>query len=498
MLFNSLQFMCFFPAVVAVYFVVPHRFRYIWLLAASYYFYMGWNAKYLLLILVSTAVTYLAGLLLQREQDGKNRVRVRKAVVASSLVINLGILAVFKYFNFFLENLNRVLHHLGAVALDKPFDLLLPVGISFYTFQALSYTIDVYRGEIRAERNPLRYALFVSFFPQLVAGPIERSRNLLVQLQKIHEKNLWDLKRIWQGVLFMLWGYFLKMVIADRASIFVDEVFGHYVIYGCMELLLAGWLFTVQLYCDFCSYSTIALGAARVMGISLMENFNTPYLACGIKDFWRRWHISLSSWMRDYVYIPLGGNRCSVGRKYVNLMVTFLVSGLWHGANWTFIVWGGIHGMLLVLESATADFRRKWLQRLEVNTECFSHRLLEIGITFLCVNFAWTIFRSATLTDAARYFFRMATHFDPWVLFSGELFMIGLNRAEMMILFLSIGLLFLMDLLRWHFGWTVVDFLERQNLWFVCLCVVGIFMSILVFGEYGAAFDAKQFIYFQF
>ena len=302
MQFNSVDFMIFFPAVVAVYFVIPRKLREYWLLIASYYFYMGWNAKYALLIGSSTAITYVSGLLLDRadhtkeERAGKLQ---KKLVLAACMAVNLGILAVFKYGNFAINSVNYILSKIHVSAVERRFDLLLPVGISFYTFQALGYIMDVYRNDVEVEKNPVRYALFVSFFPQLVAGPIERSKNLLNQMRSIDQIQVWDAKRVASGGIFMVWGLFMKMVIADRIAIPVDTVFN----------------------CDFGSYSMIAIGAAKVMGFQLMENFNTPYFAVGIRDFWGRWHISLSTWFRDYLYIPLGGNRRGKFRKAVNIMI---------------------------------------------------------------------------------------------------------------------------------------------------------------------------------
>lgn len=343
MLFNSFNFMFFFPLVVLVYFVIPKRGRYIWLLFSSYIFYMGWNPKYALLIAFSTVITYFGGILLERfndQADEKARSR-KKGILVATIFINIGILIYFKYFDFILQNINLLLESCGVTAFNKGFDIILPVGISFYTFQALGYIIDVYRGEIKAEKNILRYSLFVSFFPQLVAGPIERSKNLLRQIDNVENIGIWNYSRIKNGLILMLWGFFLKMVIADRAAILVDNVYDAYWMYGSIELILATVLFAIQIYCDFSSYSLIAIGAAKVMGFELMENFNTPYFSCSVKEFWSRWHISLSTWFRDYLYIPLGGNRCSKKKKYRNLMITFLVSGLWHGASWNYIFWGG-------------------------------------------------------------------------------------------------------------------------------------------------------------
>lgn len=306
MLFNSIDFLIFFPIVVFIYFIIPRKARYVWLLAASYYFYMGWNPRYAILIALSTVITYVSSIFIEKSQNAGNNI-TKNIWLAGSLVSNLGILFVYKYLTFFLDNLNAVISRFGLSTIDRQLDFLLPVGISFYTFQALSYTFDVYRGEIRAERNILKYALFVSFFPQLVAGPIERSANLLSQIQNVHKIEAWKYERIRNGLLLMMWGLFQKLVIADRAAILVDNVINNYVAYGFVELSLAVILFAVQVYCDFGGYTNIARGAAKVMGFELMNNFEQPYMAMNIKDFWRRWHISLTSWFTDYIYIPLGG-----------------------------------------------------------------------------------------------------------------------------------------------------------------------------------------------
>ena len=329
MLFNSIDFLFFFPIVVGILFILPRKLRCTWLLIASYYFYMSWNPKYALLIAFSTLVTYLSGIALERCRTNGHK----KIVVAVSLVSNLLILFVFKYANFTLHTITVLLGELGIQVADRQLDLLLPVGISFYTFQALSYTLDVYRGDIKAEKNIVRYALFVSFFPQLVAGPIERSGNLLKQIQSVNKINLWNYENIRNGLLLMFWGLFQKLVIADRASILVNQVYGNYADYGFVEIVIATVLFAFQIYCDFDGYTNVARGAARVMGISLMKNFRQPYLAWNIKEFWRRWHISLTSWFTDYLYIPLGGNRKGQLRKNINILIVFIVSGLWHGAS---------------------------------------------------------------------------------------------------------------------------------------------------------------------
>lgn len=492
MLFNSYDFMIFFPIVILIYFIVPRKARYIWLLVASYYFYMGWNPKYALLIAISTIITYMSGRLLDKAESH------RKWIVAGSFITNIGILVFFKYFDFLLGNLNAALGALGITALDKPFDVLLPVGISFYTFQALSYTMDVYRGEIPAEKNILRYALFVSFFPQLVAGPIERSKNLLSQVAHVEEINLWDYERVTRGFMLMLWGFFQKMVIADRVAILVDTVYDSYWMYGSIELILATVLFAVQIYCDFSSYSTIAIGAARVMGFRLMENFNTPYFARSIKEFWQRWHISLSTWFRDYLYIPLGGNRCSRLRRYFNLMVTFLVSGLWHGASWSFIAWGGLHGFYQIIVDILRPWKKKLIERYQMKAESFSYKLGQAFITFVLVDFAWIFFRMNSLKYSLQFIGRIFTQWDPWVLFDKSLYNLGLSQQEMSIAFFAVMILILIDLVHYLRGKALDEALAGQCLWFRWGALLFLLSYIIVFGIYGPAFEAKQFIYFQF
>lgn len=347
MLFNSLHFLIFFPIVILLYFIIPQKVRYIWLLAASYYFYMCWNAKYILLIIFSTLVTYISGLLIERVKRSKwNKERIyrwKKIFVAFSFATNLSVLFFFKYFDFAFDNISALCLRAG-IELHKPeFDILLPVGISFFIFQCLSYTMDVYRGEIYAEKNILKYALFISFFPQLVAGPIERSKNLLKQ---INIPTNFHVESARHGLLTMVYGLILKMVIADRIASIIDPILSHYNSYNGMMLLMCIVLFAFQIYCDFHGYTQIAIGSAEVLGFHLQENFNAPYLASNIKDFWRRWHISLTSWFTDYLYIPLGGNRKGRLRKYMNTLIVFLSSGLWHGAAWGYIVWGGVTGVI--------------------------------------------------------------------------------------------------------------------------------------------------------
>ncbi|MFR4128816.1 MAG: MBOAT family O-acyltransferase [Roseburia inulinivorans] len=502
MLFNSIDFFVFFPVVVLVYQVIPKKIRYLWLLLASYYFYMNWNAKYALLIGFSTIITYTCGISIEQIKNHNSLLRLKgcllKIMIVFGVTINLGVLFFFKYFDFFLENVNRVLSIFHIQLLSKPFDVMLPVGISFYTFQALGYIIDVYRGEIKAERNLFRYALFVSFFPQLVAGPIERSKNLLEQIRKIPSRKNVSFENVVNGFTMILYGLFLKMVLADRISILVNTVFGQVFMYGTIELVIGAIGFAIQIYCDFGSYSLIAIGTAQVMGFELMENFNTPYFAHSIKDFWRRWHISLSSWLRDYLYIPLGGNRHGKIRKYINIMVTFLMSGLWHGASWNYVIWGGLHGIYQVIGEMTNPLRGKIQNILKINTTCDSYRLWQVGSTFFLTTFAWIFFRADSLKDALYYISRMVTKWNPWVMFDGGIYELGLNQVEWQIFIIAVVVLLMVDLVRYRRGKRIDIYLAEQNIVFRYVILLLLCLAIFVWGEYGLDFAENQFIYFQF
>ena len=498
MLFNSLQFLIFFPAVLLVNFILPARIRYLWLLAASYFFYMCWNPKYAVLLLTSTVITYMSGILLEqqklKEKDGKSRRIQKNWIVALSFASNLGILFFFKYFNFAMDLLQRVFAQ-AHIELHVPtFDVLLPVGISFYTFQALSYTMDVYRDEIYAEKNFFRYALFVSFFPQLVAGPIERSKNLLKQLAA-PQKFSYDKAR--DGFLQMLWGFFLKLVLADRIAVFVDTVYGDYESYPGWFLIIATMMFAVQIYCDFAGYSTIAMGAARFLGIELMENFDAPYLSVSVGEFWRKWHISLTSWFRDYLYIPLGGSRKGKVRKYINKMIVFLVSGLWHGASMTYVVWGALNGFYQVIGEILAPVRDRFVRFFKIRRESIGHRLLCMAGTFVLVDLSWVFFRAQSLGDAVRVFQSMFTERNPWILFDGSLFTCGLGAAEFGLLVAAILVLVFADCCKYK-GISIRRAVLRQDGWFRYLFVALSVTGILLFGKYGPGYDAAAFIYFQF
>lgn len=436
------------------------------LLIASYYFYMYWEPAYALLLLTSTVVTFFAGLGIDYFEDK----RKKKLCLAGCVILNLSILFLFKYYNFIGSNI-EILLHANGIAFDVPkFGLLLPVGISFYTFQALGYSIDVYRGTIKVERNFATYALFVSFFPQLVAGPIERSNNLLPQFKTKHSI---DYNTIMSGIMLMAWGYFMKLVLADRCGLFVDMIYNNVNHHTGGSYLLASLLFPFQIYGDFAGYSLIAIGVARVLGFHLMENFHRPYFACSIGEFWHRWHISLSTWFKDYVYIPLGGNRVSRLRNYFNLFVTFSISGIWHGANWTFVCWGMFHGCLLCIEKALGIGKREY------------HgigKALHWLLTFVMVCFAWIFFRANNLQDAiticAGIFTKMGKPAPEY--------------AIILSILMALSILLLKEM-KDEFGWNI--HLSESKYWLVRhLYLIIIAAYILLFG----VLDGGQFIYFQF
>lgn len=492
MLFNSVQFLFFFAIIVFIYFILPQKARWVMLLISSYYFYMCWNAKYALLMALSTVVTYTSGILLgQASKRSKNQ--LKKLWVMLSFIINLSILFFFKYYNLFTGTLSYLGETTGFPITLPAFDVVLPVGISFYTFQALSYTVDVYRGDLPYERNLARYALFVSFFPQLVAGPIERSTRLLPQLKQTHS---FSFERLFTGLQLMLWGLFQKIAIADRVAVIVNTVYENYASYSGIIIVFSTLLFGVQIYCDFSAYSDIAVGAARVLGIDLMQNFKRPYFASSIKEFWQRWHISLSTWFRDYLYIPLGGNRCSKPRRYFNIMVTFLVSGLWHGANWTFVAWGALHGLFQIIGDMLQPLRQRAVKLLHIKTNVFSFKLLQVVLIIALVNIAWVFFRANSIADAAIILQKSFFDVNLNALFDGTLFSLGLSRAEMLFTIFAIGVLACVSIIRERT--LIAQQIKNQNLYFRWALYIVTIFTILFVVIHNATGVSQEFIYFQF
>jgi D-alanyl-lipoteichoic acid acyltransferase DltB (MBOAT superfamily) len=392
MVFNSLHFLAFFPIVTLGYFLLNHRYRWLWLLAASCYFYMAFIPAYILILFFTIAVDYAVGLKLPSMSARRKRL-----LLCLSLCANIGVLAIFKYYGFIDANLEAASRFLGWNYSLPALAIVLPIGLSFHTFQSMSYIIEVYRGHQQPERHLGIFALYVMYYPQLVAGPIERPQNLLHQLRARH---VFEYERVRSGLQQMLWGLFKKVAIADPLARTVDMVYGDPAAYSGLELVTATVLFAVQIYCDFSGYSDIAIGASRVMGIDLMQNFRQPYWSQSISEFWRRWHISLSTWFRDYLYIPLGGNRGSAARKSLNLFIVFLVSGLWHGASWAFVTWGALHGAYLVFSSWTESYRRQIAQGIGLDRLPAARAVLRTLVTFSLVCFAWIFFRAESMPQA--------------------------------------------------------------------------------------------------
>ncbi len=477
MLFNSLSFLIFFPLVTAVYFALPSYPRKLFLLLASYIFYMVWNPAYVLVIILATGVDYIAG-----RQIADTPAPRRRHWLWASLAVNLGLLFFFKYFNFANDTLRNLL---GLVDLANPIpalNIILPVGLSFHTFQAISYTVDVYQGRQPAERSLLNFALYIAFFPQLVAGPIERAGRLLPQFNIRHT---FDSQRVTAGLQRMAWGFFMKVVIADRAAALALPVYHTPEAYSGWELLIATYLLTFMVYCDFAGYSEIALGAAQVLGISLMENFRRPYLASSVPEFWRRWHISLITWFTDYVYIPLGGSKVSRPRWAFNLWLIFLLSGLWHGANWTYVVWGGLNGLFLVLAVVwqNSGAGSAVARALHLTQHPRLHRLLGILVTYHLFIAAGVFFMAPTLPQALTILER---------LFSGgsTAFITPLWLRDMVPLAGWIVVLLMVESFQEFTSvrLSAQPVLVRRALQYALL------LAILAFG----VFDNRAFVYYQF
>jgi D-alanyl-lipoteichoic acid acyltransferase DltB (MBOAT superfamily) len=474
MLFNSLEFVFFFIIVTGLYFVLPHRFRWFMLLAASCYFYMAFVPIYILILGFTIVIDYFAGILLENATGNR-----RKMFLIASLVANIGVLAVFKYYNFLNENLTVLLHGLGRENPIPYLSILLPIGLSFHTFQAMSYTIEVYRGHQKAERNFGIYSLYVMFYPQLVAGPIERPQNLLHQFR---EKHYFDLDRTVSGLKIILWGFFKKLVIADRLAIYVNAVYGQPENHSGLSLALATIFFSFQIYCDFSGYSDIAIGAARIMGFDLMTNFKRPYFSTSISEFWKRWHISLSTWFRDYLYISLGGNKVSIPRWYLNLFIVFLVSGIWHGANWTYVIWGALNGCYLILAILRERYLDKKISRF-VPLDTPLVKVFNIFLTYILICFSWIFFRAENVQDAFLIIRKIVSPTGP------------LFKDNLVMLYGLIGVAVLMAReFKQEFMRHSISLFDNRNPYIRYATYLAVLMLISLIGVY----DGSQFIYFQF
>lgn len=468
MLYNSFTFLLFFPVAVTLYYLLPHKVRWVYLLVVSYLFYANWNPVYLLILSVTTLFTWCCGNIIGRGCHSKWFMGICVALSFSGLF-------VYKYLNFFNETVFGLLNLCGLRMAVPKFDLLLPIGISFYTFMAVGYMLDVWKGKIKPEKNLAKFALFISFFPQVAAGPIGRAGDMLPQFTERHPLRQENLSK---GLRMMLWGYFMKVVVADRLGLYTGAVFSNLQHHNGVTILVAAAMFSIQIYCDFAGYSYLAWGTAKAMGFNLIQNFERPYMSRSVTEFWRRWHISLSTWFRDYVYFPLGGSRCGKWRARFNLMVTFLVSGLWHGANWTFVVWGGLNGLFQVIGKALPSFKTNTRRGMEK-----FHQLWDVSVTFVLMTIAWVFFKSNTIGNA---FFAVKMMLVP----SGRLFVPQLST--MMYCLIGILVLTICDILWEKNGRHPL--LENRNIVMRFAAYTGFVMMILVMG----VFDGGQFIYFQF
>jgi alginate O-acetyltransferase complex protein AlgI len=474
MLFNSFEFLLFFPIITVLYFLLPYKFRWVLLLAASCFFYMFFIPKYILILFFTIIIDYYAGIQLERIENKKKR----KWFLIASLIANIGILVIFKYYNFINGNITAVLDAFHSENPIPVLNIILPIGLSFHTFQAMSYTIEVYRGNQKAEKHFGVYALYVMYYPQLVAGPIERPQNVLWQFKIDHKP---DYERIRSGLMQMIWGLFKKVVIADRLTLFVDAVYKDPTSYSGMPLIWSTIFFSFQIYCDFSGYSDMALGASKVLGIDLMQNFRMPYLSKSIKSFWGRWHISLSTWFRDYLYIPLGGNRVSKARWYFNLFFVFMVSGFWHGANWTFVAWGALHGVYLIFGILLEPIEKKYFNQSNIVSN-----VLKRLFVFVLVAVAWVFFRANSISDALyiiSHFHKIDTNY-----------LFGVASASTVNNMLSIALIIGLIISDYYFEWAENNTKILQNNFLRYALAIILLVLIYTIG----VFESASFIYFQF
>ncbi|MBI5728682.1 MAG: MBOAT family protein [Candidatus Magasanikbacteria bacterium] len=488
MIFNSFIFFIFFPVVTAVYFMMPHRFRWLWLLLSSCVFYMAFIPVYILILFTTIIVDYIAGILIDRSSGAR-----RKAYLIISIISNIGFLAFFKYYGFASGNLNvlmQALHWNYSMPILK---IILPIGLSFHTFQALSYTIEVYRGNQKAERHFGIYALYVMFYPQLVAGPIERPQNLLHQFREKHEFS-WP--RVSSGLSLMLWGFFKKIVIADNSATIVNRVFDYPTQFYGWPLIIAVILFAFQIYGDFSGYTDIAIGSAKVMGFKLMNNFDRPYFSKSVGEFWRRWNISLSSWFRDYVYIPLGGKLVAKWRRSLNIMIVFLLSGLWHGAAWNYVIWGGLLGCYIVISIWTKALREKIINFIRFDQSLRLRAFLQMIITFFLISISWILFRAKSIADAVYIFRHFFVGLGDYFLRAGSFIrlsgVLGVSTFSLAHIFIAI---IFMEYVHFRIkNGTLGEALAARAPWVRWTFYNALMLWIIFFGYFGE----RPFIYFQF
>ncbi len=480
MLFNSIEFLIFFPVVTILYFLLPHKIRWFLLLVSSCLFYMAFVPKYILILGFTIIIDYFAGIMIDKMKGNNKRI-----FLIISILANVGILFVFKYFNFFNENVTRVANLLNWNYPISSLSIILPIGLSFHTFQSMSYIIEVYRGKHQPEKHFGIYALYVMYYPQLVAGPIERPQNMLWQF---HTEHKFDSKRTVDGLKLMAWGFFKKLVIADNLALVVNAAYKSPDSISGLSLVLATYFFAFQIYCDFSGYTDIARGASRIMGIELIKNFNLPYFSKSISEFWRRWHISLSSWFTDYVYISLGGNRCAKWKWHRNLMIVFLLSGLWHGAAWTYVIWGGLNGFYLVFALWTKGLREKITHTIKLDRFPSIQNVVKVIISFNLICFSWIFFRASSFTSARYIIKKIFTDFSLNI----NLGAVGITRYQVVLCICVIAFLVLVQLIqrskRLSDEIAKKPIVLRWGLYYAGLVL------LIIFG----VFTTSSFIYFQF
>lgn len=465
MIFNSLSFILFFLIVFIIYYILDNKYRYIVLLIASYVFYAFAGFKYIFLLLIITLISYLFGSLISKTSDEKKK----KMLLLIFIIINIICLIYFKYLGFFVNVFNRIFFSTFSIE-----NIVVPLGISFYVLQAITYPVDVYRGHVDVEKNFLRFALFVSFFPQILSGPIEKSKKMLPQFREDHYFNY---RNVFNGFIIMLYGFFQKIVVADLLAYGVNNVFDNLKDYNGIPLIIAVFLYSFQIYFDFCSYSNIARGCAKVFGFDLTNNFNNPYFADSIKNFWGRWHISLSSWFKEYLYFPLGGNKKGNVRTYFNIVIVFLISGLWHGANYTYIIWGLLHGLYQVIERVINKRSR--------------YKIINVIVTYLLVVFAWIFFRANCIGDVGYIIINIFK--VNFIDLKTQILSIGFDTYDLKLLLISMVFIFIVDLIKEKKN--ILNVIYNSSSFFKVAVVLVLAFWIIIFGHYGPGYDNSQFIY---
>lgn len=500
MVFQSFRFLVFFPIVVAVYFAIPFRYRRVFLFIVSYYFYMCFKPEYVVILLASTLIDYYLGLQISKCQEQPKR----KKLLVLGIIHNIGLLACLKYLNFFNESLQIILNQFNIFYESAALEIIIPVGISYYILKKLSYLVDVYREPQDVEKKLITFALYVSFFPEIMAGPIDRAKKLIPQFYKKHE---FDYKRVTDGLKLMVWGFFKKLVIADRLALFVDKVYNNPTQYEGLSLVMATVYFSIQIYCDFSGYSDIAIGAGKVMGFDLMENFNRPYFSISIVEFWKRWHISLSTWLMDYLFLPIAystsrkiksprvmGVKAESWSYILGSIITMFLCGLWHGSQWTYILWGLFHGVYLTISFITRKKRGKIRRKLKIKKNSFILKLSRITVTFSLVTFAWIFFRANSISDALYVIKHLFTGWAAIFNIPGLLQAVsfGLLKRELAVALVSVFFMVFVHILRKQD--TIEQLISKQKVvlrWGIYLVIL---LWILAFGESGG----ENFIYFQF